>query len=359
MLEPRATVAAMAAYALPDLSAPDGVSPVVLAQNEHAFAPSATVRDAVANAVADGHLYPDSEWRELRATIARVRRLGPERIICGSGSMELMQLLVAAYVRPGDRILMTAYGYLFMRTLAQAADARVDDAPEPDMRVDVDALLARVTPDTRLVFVVNPGNPSGTVIPNDEIRRLRAALDDDVLLLVDEAYAEFVAAGFHAPLFDLVEQGNTMVTRTFSKIYGLAGLRVGWAYASDELCANLRKVQIPGNLSRLSQVAAATAMQDQAGALAARAEIAGLRDLLTQGLADLGLEVVPSSTNFVLIDFGDSDAARSAFEFLRARGIIVRPMGGYRLPSCLRVSIGIEAHMQRTVEALAAWRAAS
>ena len=357
MIEPKPTVAAMAAYALPDISAPEGVEPVVLAQNEHAFPLSAAVRDAVEAALAGGHLYPDSECRELRATIAAEHAIDPERILCGSGSMELMAALVNAYIAPDQRVLMTEYGYLFMRTLVKMAGASLGVAPERDYHVDVDALLGAVDDDTRLVFVVNPGNPSGTVIPNSEIRRLRDALADDVLLLIDEAYSEFVDPGYNQPLFDLVDAGNAVITRTFSKIYGLAGLRVGWGYFPADIAANLRKVMIPSGLSQLSQAAAVAAMRDRVGAQQARSEIARLRDLLTRGIAGVGLRVLPSQTNFVLIDFDTPEGARSAFAALRNRGLIVRPMGGYGLPHCLRISIGLEPHMRAVIDCLAEWRA--
>ena len=357
MIEPKPVIAAMAAYALPDTSAPEGVDPVILAQNEHAFAPGKAVREAVDAALASGQLYLDSEWTELRAAIAAVHDLDPARILCGSGSMELMSALVNAYVGAGDRVAMTEYGYLFMRTLAKMVDATLNVAPERDFRVDVDALLDAVDERTRLVFVVNPGNPSGTVIANDEIRRLRAALPDKVLLLVDEAYSEFVEPGFNMPLFDLVDGGNTVVTRTFSKIYGLAGLRVGWGYFPPSVVDNLRKVMTPGGLSQLSQAAAAAAMRDQRTAQQARAEIARLRNLLSDEIAALGLPVVPSQTNFVLVDFDTPERAGSAYDFLRNRGLIVRPMGGYGLPRCLRISIAEEPHMRATVDALAAWQA--
>jgi len=349
----------MAPYALPDISAADGQQAVVLAQNEHPFPPSEQVRQAVVEALGSARCYPDDNWTELRAAIAGVHGLDAERIVCGAGSMELMSSLVQAYLAPDARLLMSQYGYLFMRTLCQLAGAVLDVAPETDYRVDVDAMLGLLRPDTRLVFVVNPGNPSGTVIHNDEIRRLRAALPDDVLLLVDEAYSEFVDPGFHRPLFDLAETGNTVITRTFSKIYGLAGLRVGWGYFPTEIGVQLRKVQNPGSLSSLSQAAARAAVLDQRGADAARAFIAAQRANLSAAVADLGLTAIPSQTNFVLVDFAEPRRADSAFAFLRGRGLVVRPMKGYGLPSCLRITIGSEPQMQSLAASLAAWRAAA
>jgi histidinol-phosphate aminotransferase len=346
----------MAAYALPDISATEGQAATVLAQNEHAFAPSPRVRQAVAEAMASAQLYPDDNCSVLRAAIAEVHQLDAGRIVCGVGSMELMSSLMLAYLAPGARLLMTEYGYLFMRTLCQLTGATLDVADEVDHRVDVDRVLRQLRPDTRLVFIVNPGNPSGSVIHNDEIRRLRAALPEDVMLLVDEAYAEFVDPGFHEPLFDLAATGNSVITRTFSKIYGLAGLRVGWGYFPTEVAVQLRKVQNPGSVSSLSQAAACAAMEDQSSAAEARRYIADQREFLAAALAALDLGVVPSQTNFILVDFTTPQRADSAFSYLRQHGLVVRPMGGYGLPACLRITIGTGPQMQATAATLAAWK---
>jgi histidinol-phosphate aminotransferase len=356
MIKPNPNIAAMAPYSLPDISAAEGVEAIVLAQNEHAYPPSPRVREAVMTALDKGQLYPDSDWSELRAAIAEVHSLDTDKIVCAAGSMELMSTLMLAYMSAKDRLLMCEYGYLFMRTLARLVGAGVDTAVEPNYRVDVDVLLSELQADTKIVFIVNPGNPCGSVIHNDEIRHLRAALPDDVLLLVDEAYAEFVDENFHAPIFDLVEQGNTVVTRTFSKIYGLAGLRVGWGYFPDDIRDQLRKVLNPSSVSVLSQVAARAAMQDQETASQARKQIAQQRDYLSRQIGSLGLTVVPSQTNFILVDFVSADNAASAFEFLRNHGLVVRPMGGYGLPACLRITIGTGEQMQLTAETLAAWQ---
>jgi histidinol-phosphate aminotransferase len=356
MIKPTPRVAAMAPYALPDISAAEGLEPIVLAQNEHAWPPSPKVQDAVRAALGRAQHYPDSDCNRLRAAIADVHGLNPDNIVCGSGSMELMSGLMQAYMSNDDRMLMCEYGYLFMRTLARLTGAIVDVAAEPAYRVDIDALLAKLRPETKLVFIVNPGNPCGSVIHNDEIRRLRAGLPDDVLLLVDKAYAEFVDEDFQQPIFDLVDLGNTVVTRTFSKIYGLAGMRVGWGYFPDHVRDQLRKVLNPGSVSLLSQVAAQAAMEDQQTAHAARRQIAEQRDYLSAQISQLGLSVVPSQTNFILVDFVTPEAAVSAFEFLRNHRLVVRPMGGYGLPACLRITIGTGEQMQMTAHTLADWR---
>jgi len=355
MIKANPTIEAMASYALPDISAADGLEAIVLAQNEHAYPPSQKVQDAVKAAICSGQLYPDCDWTELRGAIAEVHQLNPDNIVCGAGSMELMSSLMLAYMSPADRMLMTQYGYLFMRTLAKLVGASVDVAAEPDYRVDIDALLAGLKPDTRMVFIVNPGNPSGSVIHNDEIRRLRRTLPDDVLLLIDEAYAEFVDVDFHQPVFDLADLGNTVVTRTFSKVYGLAGLRVGWGYFPAGIRDQVRKVLNPSSVSLLAQAAARAAMEDQATALAAVSEIARQRDYLSREIRKLGLTVVPSQTNFILVDFVTPENAASAFEFLRRHALVVRPMGGYGLPGCLRITIGTRAQMELTADTLGAW----
>lgn len=356
MIEPNPRVAGIQAYSLPDISAADGLEPIVLAQNEHAWPPAPRVREAVLAELERGQLYPDSEWRELRAAIARVHGLDAGQILCGAGSMELMAILTQAYLAPADRLLMSEYGYLFMRTLCQLAGATLDIAAERDYRVDIDALIGGLRPATKLVFVVNPGNPCGSLLHNDEIRRLRAAMPENVLLLVDEAYAEFVEDGFHEPLFDLVAAGNTVITRTFSKIYGLAGLRVGWGYFPPAIRDQVRKVQSPSSVSALSQAAARAAIEDREAADAARRAIAAQRDYLSEELGALGLPVVPSRTNFILVDFASPERAASAFQYLREHALVVRPMGGYGLPACLRITIGRTEQMRMVVEALTAWR---
>ena len=354
MIDANPGIAAMDAYQLPDISVPDGVTPIILAQNEHSFPPSKKVRDAIIAAIDESQLYSDTDCRQLRGAIAAVHELDAGRVFCGSGSMELMSALVQCYLSAGDRIAMSEYSYLFMRTLARMMGAEVDLAAEKNYCVDTDALLASVQPSTRLVFLVNPGNPCGTTVSESDVRQLRAELPSDVMLLIDEAYAEYVETPLN--LFDLVDAGNTVITRTFSKIYGLAGLRVGWGYFPEEILMQMRKVLLPGGIALLSQAAAGAAIEDQGAMHLARRENALQRDFLCQGLDRLGLLAVSSQTNFVLADFSTSERAASAFDFLRKRGIVVRPMDGYGLPACLRITVGIEAHMQQTIAALETWQ---
>ena len=351
MIKANPNIAAMAPYALPDISAAAGIEPIVLAQNEHAYPPSPRVQDAIKAALDTGQLYPDSDWNELRLAISAVHKLDADKIVCAAGSMELMSSLMLAYMSAKDRLLMCEYGYLFMRTLARLVGASVDTAAEPEYRVDVDSLLDQLKPDTKIVFIVNPGNPCGSVIHNDEIRRLRAALPDDVLLLVDEAYAEFVDAGFHLPIFDLVEQGNTVVTRTFSKIYGLAGLRVGWGYFPPAIRDQLRKVLNPSSVSLLSQVAARAAMQDQETARQASAQIAQQRDYLSAQISSLGLTVVPSQTNFVFTR-PPRFPAEEWLHLLREKKLLVRWFKDIDVSKFFRVTIGKRNEARKLVRAI-------
>jgi histidinol-phosphate/aromatic aminotransferase/cobyric acid decarboxylase-like protein len=226
-LPPNPHVAALAPYALADLSAPPGKRLISLAQNESALPPSPGAMEAARAALTDARLYPDPDWCELREAIAWVHGLDPASILCGCGSMELIGALAAAYLGPGNRALTTAYGYLFFRTAARLAGAEIDLAPETGLTVDIDALLGAVRPYTRIVFVANPGNPTGTRITRADLLRLRDRLPGDVLLVIDEAYGEFADMPGEA-MFDLAARGDTVVLRTFSKVYGLAAMRVGW-----------------------------------------------------------------------------------------------------------------------------------
>ncbi|MEX0305581.1 MAG: histidinol-phosphate transaminase, partial [Leisingera sp.] len=250
-------VAAMAPYALADLG---GEGVISLAQNESAFAASPAAIAAGKAVLEQMPLYPDPEWPELRAAVAEVHGLDPAKILCGAGSMELIGCLIRAFAGPGDRVLGTDYGYAFVSSASAQVQADYVKARERELTVSVDDILAAVTPQTRIVFVCNPGNPTGTLIPNSEILRLRAGLSTDVLLVVDQAYAEFADADNDpAEVFALVDRGDTVVMRTLSKAYGLAGARAGWGYFPLEIAGEVRKLLNPNNISIPSQAMAAAA----------------------------------------------------------------------------------------------------
>ena len=350
MIRPVPSVAAMAPYALTDL--PEGITS--LAQNESFLPPSPAALDAGRRAAMQAQLYPDPDWSDLRAAIAGVHGLDPEGILCGAGSMELIGCLVRAFAGPGDAVLGTQHGYLFLATAARQAGARHDLAPERDYTVSVDALLAGVRPETRIVFVCNPGNPTGTRIANAEIVRLRAELPGDVLLIVDQAYAEFDDQD-PAPVFGLVRRGDTVVTRTFSKAFALAGARVGWGAFPAAIGAEMRKLLNPNNVAGVSQAMAAAAMRDTAHAARIVRETAAGRGRFVAALTAAGLTTPESHTNFVLIPFVDAEEAARADKRLRTEGILLRGMGGYGLAHCLRATIGAADTMERTARVLAAF----
>ncbi|MEM7342812.1 MAG: histidinol-phosphate transaminase [Chloroflexota bacterium] len=352
MPDPRPHLLKLAPYILPDTSAPEGKRQLQLAQNESALGPSLQALAAAQDALLTGRLYPDSDFTALRTAIAEIYDLTPTQILCGCGSIELIALLTAAYLRPGDRVVTSQYSYLFFRTASKVADAQIIAVPEPTLTVEVDALLAAIQPDTRIVFVANPGNPSGTFIPRAELVKLRQNLPDDILLIIDEAYAEYVPEAQYEPLFDLVALGNTVILRTFSKIYGLAGLRVGWGYFPPDILDILRRIQMPSSISLIAQAAATAAVRDQQFIAQVRQETAEVREWFTQALADLGLNPQPSLGNFVLCRLPSSEAAFDLSENLRAEGIVVRVMKGYDLPNCIRITLGTRDQMEDVVAAL-------
>lgn len=343
-------VAAMGAYALADLGGPQTVS---LAQNESAFPASPAAIAAGKAALDQMPLYPDPEWTALRAAIAEIHGLETETILCGAGSMELIGCLIRAFAGPGDQVLGTDYTYAFVASASAQVQADYVQAHETDLTVSVDNILAAITARTRIVFLCNPGNPTGTLIPNAEILRLRAALPQDILLVVDQAYAEF-ADSIEDPhaVFNLVQQGGTAVIRTFSKAYGLAGARTGWGCFPPGIAAEMRKLLNPNNISTVSQAMAATAMSDQAHMHNIVARTAAIRDRFSAQCRALGLTVPQSQTNFALLRFADAQEAARADAALRGNHLLLRGMGGYGLSDSLRATICSEEIMDRTLTVL-------
>jgi histidinol-phosphate aminotransferase len=351
MIRPTSLAAGIAPYAPAELKFETDGDPSLLAQNESPLPPSPKAWAAGEAALAGERLYPDGDALALRRAIAAVHGQPLERIFCGAGSMELIAATIRAFAGPGDRVLATQYAYAFIKVATAAAGANYAAVPERAYTVDIDALMAGVDAATRIVFLVNPGNPTGTRIPNSEVRRLRAGLPDDVLLVIDEAYGEFdddPAERAH----DLAARGDTVILRTFSKVYGLAGARVGWGLAVPEVAAEIGKFLLPNGLTGVSQAMAAAAMADQAYMARARDETVALRDTFAAWVRALGLTVPESATNFVLVDFGSTEAAQAADRALRRAGILLRGMGGYGLPHCLRATVGGTADMDAVTAVL-------
>lgn len=329
---------------------------IKLASNETPLGPSPKAVEAFRAAASSLHRYPDGSASELRAAIAQVYGLNPDRIVCGAGSDELLNLLAHAYLRPGDEGVFTEHGFLVYRIAILANGATPVVAPERDLKADVDAILARASERTKIVFLANPNNPTGTYLPFDEIQRLRKGLPSHTLLLLDAAYSEYVRRNDYEAGLELVATtGNTVMTRTFSKIYGLAGLRLGWAYCPSAVAEVLNRIRGPFNVSTPAIAAGVAAMTDRAHVEAAAAHNERWLPWLTAEIERLGLKVTPSVANFILIHFPATPArsADAADAFLKSRRIILRRVGAYRLPNALRATIGMEAENRAVVAALA------
>jgi histidinol-phosphate aminotransferase len=356
--KPRPGVLDIEAYVPGEAQVPGGIKPIKLSSNETPLGPSPQAVAAFTAAGAALERYPDGQATALRQAIARRFGLNPERIVCGAGSDELISLLAHAYLGPGDEGIYTEHGFLLYRIVILAAGATPVVAPETEFKADVDAILARVTQRTRVVFLANPNNPTGTYLAIDEVRRLRAALPADVLLVLDAAYAEYVRKNDYEAGVELVATTeNTVMTRTFSKIFGLAGLRIGWAYCPAAVADALNRIRGPFNLSVPSIAAGAAAMEDWAHIEAAVRHNDVWLPWLTAEIGKLGLTVTPSVANFILIHFPSEPGrdAAAADAFLKQRGLILRRVAGYGLPGALRLTIGTEAENRKVVDALAAF----
>lgn len=333
-----------------------GVSRVIkLASNEGALGPSPNAMEAYAAAAQELHRYPDGDCATLRAVLAGRYGLDKSRIVCGAGSDELLGLLCRAYAGPGDEVLYPQYGFLMYPIAAKSAGATPVVAPEKNLTADVDALLAKVTPRTRIVFIANPNNPTGSYLSIEEMRRLQAGLPKNVLLVIDAAYAEFVTRNDYSSGQDLVEtSGNVVMTRTFSKIYALGGVRLGWAYCPAEVADVLNRVRNPFNVSSPAQAAGLAALADEAFMQLNRAHNDVWLPWLSDKLHGMGIAALPSVGNFVLARFPKDPAknADAADAFLKSHGIILRKVAGYGLPDCLRITIGRDDEMKALVDAL-------
>lgn len=326
-----------------------------LSSNENPLGPSPAAMEAVRRSVSELHRYPSTDHAGLRAALGRVHGLDPGRIICGVGSDEIITFLCQAYAGPGDEVIHTRHGFSMYRISALAAGARPVEAPERERTVDVGAILAAVTGATRLVFIANPANPTGTMLPEAEVRRLADALPGNVVLVLDGAYAEYVE-GFDGGAGLAGSRDNVVMTRTFSKLYGLGGLRIGWGYGPRAIIDVLNRVRGPFNLSGTQLAAAEAALGDAEFVTRTRELNARMRERLAEALRAEGLAVDPPMANFVLARFGSPEAAEACEAALRAAGILVRKVGGYHLPEALRITVGDEAACARVVEAVAAWR---
>lgn len=329
---------------------------IKLSSNEGAFGVPPGAQAAIRAVASEVYRYPDGGADALRDAIGRRWGLDPARIVCGAGSDDLLYQFCLAYGGPGREIVMSAHGFAIYYIAGTYAGSRVVKVPERNLTVDLDAMLAAVSPATRLMFLANPNNPTGSMVSPEEIARFRAALPPEVLLVLDSAYAEYVTAPGYDPGVKLVDAtDNTVMTRTFSKVFGLGGMRIGWAYAPPGVVDVLNRVRGPFNVSVAAQAAAIAALAEPGWVEKLRDHNALWRPRLAEGLQAAGIKAWPSEGNFVLADFGTVDAANAADAFLRRRGIIVRKVGGYGLPHCLRVTVGTGEEVGLVVDALTAF----
>ena len=342
---------------LPGRSATDdGRKVVKLSSNENPLGTSDAARAAYNAHAADLARYPDASAAALREALAAQYDLDPARIIYGTGSDEILHMVAGAYVGPGDEVIQVRYGFSVYEIATRRVGATLIVAPDRDYGTDVDAILAAVTPKTRLVFVANPNNPTGTYTSRSEIARLHAGLPDDVMLVIDQAYAEYLEPENDDGGLDLARShANVVVTRTFSKIYGLAAERIGWGYGSAEAVAAMHRIRQPFNITSGGQAAAIAALADSRFVEDSRAHNATWRAWLGDEIAKLGnagLRVVRSQTNFLLILFEGPVSAETAYHALMSQGFITRWLPGQGLPDALRITIGTEAETRGVMAAL-------
>jgi histidinol-phosphate aminotransferase len=340
---PKPGVLEIAPYVGGRASVPGVAAPIKLSSNEGALGPSPKALAAYTAAICDVSIYPEGSAQILREAVGAAYGLDPARIVCGNGSDELLTLIANAYLRPGDEVLFGEHSFLVYKIAALANSGVPVSVKEKDRRVDVDAMLAAVTPRTKLVYLANPANPTGTYLPFDEVVRLHAGLSPDTLLVLDAAYAEFVRRNdYDAGIALCLKHDNVVMTRTFSKVYGLAGLRVGWALVSPAVADVLNRIRMPFNVSIPAQRAGAAAMSDHDHLQAALDHNTQWRDRLTAAIRGLGLAVDDSVTNFLLIRFPGTPgkSAAEADRYLCEHGLILRGMAAYGLPESLRLTIG-------------------
>jgi histidinol-phosphate aminotransferase len=329
--------------------------PIRLASNESALGPSPKAMAAYRALASEIHRYPEGSAEILREAIGRRHGLDPSRIVCGAGSDELIALLLRCYAGPGDEVLYSRHGFLMYPIGALSVGATPIAARERALTADVDALLGRVTPDTRLVFIANPNNPTGTYLGAAELARLHAGLPSSVVLAIDAAYAEFVNRNDYEAGAALVDRAdNVVMLRTFSKIYALAGLRLGWGYFPPAIADLLNRVRGPFNVSTPALAAGVAAIEDIAALARARAHNDRWLPWFSNRLAALGIPSTPSVGNFVLPRFPDETGrdAEAAFAFLQSYGILTRKMGGYGLSQYLRITIGTGEEMETVAAVL-------
>ncbi len=356
----KANVAGIHAY-VPGKASLDA-RPVVakLSSNENPFGPSPSAIAAMTSLLGQSHLYPDPASTALREALASRYGIEAAQIICGTGSDELIHLVAGAFAGPGDEVLYVRHGFAVYDIAARRAGATPVVAPDVDYACNVDTLLAAVTANTRVVFLANPNNPTGTLIPASEVRRLHAALPSDCVFALDAAYAEFAEGDYEDGLALARAHGNVVALRTFSKIYGLAAQRIGWAYAQPHLIDAMHRIRAPFNVPTTGQAGAIAALADEAWVEKTRSHTIKWRQWLAgeiDAMGNAGLRAIPSAANFVMVEFPETGAvtAATANAALLEDGIIARYLAVQAMPRCIRISIGTEAETRAAAASLRAF----
>jgi len=354
---PRPGILAIDPYVPGKSSATGGAKLHKLSSNETPLGPSPAAIAAFRDAAESLERYPDGSATRLRQAIGAAYGLNAAQIICGNGSDDVLHLIAEAYIGPGDEVLYSQHGFLVYPIVTKGAGGTPIAVPEKDLVADVDAFLARVTPRTRALFLANPNNPTGTYLPFAEVRRLQQGLPADVLLVLDAAYAEYVKRNDYESGIELAgTAGNVIMTRTFSKIFGLAGLRIGWGYGPAHVINALNRIRGPFNVSTPAIAAGVAALSDRAHTERAAAHNEAWLPKLSERLTKLGLKVTPSVANFVLIHFdGTGKRAADADAFLLSRGVVLRRVDSYGLPNALRATIGSDEANEEIIAGLAAF----
>ena len=354
-IRPQPGIENIALYVGGESRLPGHARPLKLSSNENPLGPPPSAIAAIRAAADEVHLYPSTDHAALRAAIGEVHGLEPARIICGVGSDEVLQLVTQAFAGAGDEIIHTAHGFSMYPVLIHMAGATPVCVDERERVVDVDAILGAITDRTRVILLTNPGNPTGTMLEPEELQRLVDGVPGHVILVIDGAYTEY-AEGFDGGAAFATARENVLMTRTFSKIYGLGGLRIGWGYGARFLIETMTRIRQPFNLSKLQMDAAEAAVRDRDWVARCAAMNAEQRGRLTGALRQLGLRVDDSVTNFVLARFQDEAEADAANAALAADGIIVRKVAGYGFPEALRITVGDAGMTGRVIAALTRWR---
>jgi histidinol-phosphate aminotransferase len=332
-----------------ELNLPAG-SIIKVASNENPFGPSPLAIAAMQKSLAGVNLYPDGNAFYLKQKLAAKLGVEPANLVLGNGSNEIIEFVAHALLAPGDDVVVSQFCFAIYPIVAKMFGANVVTVPAKNYGHDLPAMFRAITPKTRIVFVANPNNPTGTLAPREEIIELVNNVPDNVLLVMDEAYMEFLDDAINlVPLIRLGTRKNLILMRTFSKIYGLAGLRIGYGIANPELVSALEKIRQPFNINLLAQAAALAALDDDAHVRKTRANNFGGLEFFNRAFRDLKLEYVPSSANFILVRVGEG---QKVFDAMQKQGVIVRPMGGYQLPGWIRISVGTPQENERSLNVL-------